>query len=154
MKLNQIIEILSKKQNGAFIKITWKSDLTKQMTAEAKRQGFIVIKEVTSTVRKGIRGVYKEGCPRNGKYLDITPLQWGNYYRNSRTVIEHRGKYYLKLFLTKNEAKVKYYINGTELKREEFEKYPVMKPSYWHNKDFRHMRNFIILDIDNIEAIY
>lgn len=152
MKLDKIIEEFSKKHNGAFVKVTWKSDLTKQMTDEAKRKGFIVTKEITSVVRKGVRGVYEE--QRGLQTLKIPPLQWGNYYRNSRTIIEHRGKYYVKLFTTYHQPKIQYYVNGVPLDRDEFEKYPLLKPSYWFNKDTKNMKDFMIIKIDNIEKIW
>ena len=132
MKLNDLI---SKIGNNRYLKITWLSELSSSMTEEAKRRGFIVTKQVTSIVELNRGG---------------NSLPWGNYYRTNY-LIRYHGNLYLRIRAVK-EPEIQYYVNGTAMDRSDIEQFPVMKPSYWLNKDTKGV-NEMVLKLTNIKKL-
>ena len=53
MTVEKLLDILSKKGNGQFIKVHWVSNLSKQQGAKSKKAGDIIEKDTTATVRQG-----------------------------------------------------------------------------------------------------
>lgn len=130
-----LYNLMSKISNQKYFKVTWVSDLASSMTDEAKRKGFIVTKKVTSVVE-----VNRES----------RQLPWGKYYQVPY-LIRYRNKLYIRL-LPKEAPEIEYYINGVKFERSEFEKYPLMKPNYWLNKDTKRVVQ-MVLKIENIEKL-
>lgn len=130
-----LYHLISKINDKRHFKVTWVSDLASSMTDEAKRKGFIVTKKVTSVVE-----VNREGGN----------LPWGTYYQVPY-LIRYHNKIYIRL-LPKEAPEIEYYVNGVKFERSEFEKYPLMKPNYWLNKDTKTV-NGMVLKINNITNI-
>ena len=136
MKAKDVINMAMKNN---YLRLTWTSELSSRMTDEAKRKGFIVTKKVTSIVEID-RG------PR--KFL------WGKYYLPAGvedSIMTHQGKLYIRI-KSLLPPEIQYYINGTKANRSDFEKYPMMKPDYWFNKDHTTVKN-MILDIEKIDKM-
>lgn len=171
MELNEVIKILSKKQNGAYIKVKLCTEMTSRQTADSKKNGNIVVKETLTTVRKGVNygniksvreRLMSQGKtaidPKTGKETVIVgELPWGKYYKNSKTIIEHKGNYYLRLYTSPNKPKVEYYLNNKKISSDDLRKLDIMQPSYWKNKDSKDSvsaEECMTVKIENIKEIY
>ena len=171
MTLNEVIKVLSKKQNGAFIKVLLCTEMTSRQTSQSKKEGNIVVKETLTTVRKGVNygniaSVQKKLEARGDMYIDpetgkktyaIGKLPWGQYYKNSRTIIEHKGNYYLRLYTSPNKPKVQYYLNGKVISSDDLRKTGIMQESYWKNKDTKNSVDIdecMTVKIENVKKIY
>jgi hypothetical protein len=150
MKESIVLNRLGEIPNGRFFKMTWKSEVP---VFSKFNNMYEVTKITTSTVRKGIKytntKTYKTKFFRKVNenrtdymiapvnFNDKTELPWGHYragYEN--LIIDHTNKAgeknsYLRLYVTPNKPKSKFYLNGKEISKEELKSKGIVKESYW-----------------------
>ena len=136
MNTNFIINTLATKNNGAFFRISYCTDLP--LTASAKRTGITAIKLTVSTVRKGIAYDNMKSVQakvEQGKELTHI-LPWGSWKSGYKgLIIEHKEKTYLRLYSSPNKSKSKYFLNGVEVTKEQMKNANVVQNSYWNKPD-------------------
>ncbi len=127
-----IIEALKKKRNGTFFKVKWQTDLNKKVKKQAREDGLVIIKEVESVVRKGIRYKEVKGVDFKGK-----GLSWGEFVEGSDgTLIKgNNGKIYVKLYTCTNKPKVKYKMGDVEISKEALQDMEIMQNGYWKERE-------------------
>jgi hypothetical protein len=165
MKLETLIKKLNEKKNGAWFKIEWTSDLNGKLCASAKRAGHVVEKEVSTTIRKGIRyanmASVRERLISEGKFL-IDPvtgethvfpekLSWGEWVDGSDFLIQHKGQYYVRLYTSPNKPKVKYFLDGVLIQAEELKKKGILQPAYWNREN---VEECLTLKVFSVNKIY
>lgn len=105
MLLNELIEKLETIKKGTFIHIEYKSE--KEL---AKKYGSPKLEKFTN------------GCYRLGiAYSNLGPnknvvtgdLPWGQFVLNNY-IIEHKGRYYLRIYTTHHKSHSQYFLNGVE----------------------------------------
>ena len=165
MKLETLVKKLNEKKNGTWFKIEWKSDLNSKLCAAAKRSGHVVTKEVSTTVRKGIRyanmASVRKKLISQGKFLvdpetgetHVFPekLSWGEWVDGSEVLIKHKEQYYVRLYTSPNKPKVKYYLDGMEISKQNLQKLGLLQPAYWSREN---VDECLTLKVDNVCAIY
>lgn len=165
MKLEALVKELDKKKSGVWFKIEWISDLNSKMCAAAKKQGHIVTKQVSTTVRKGIRyaniASVRERLIAEGKFLvdpktgesHIFPekLSWGEWVDGSNILIKHKDQYYVRLYTSPNKPAVQYFLDGVAVAAEELKKLGIMQPAYWSNDT---LGECMTIKVDNVSKIY
>lgn len=114
MTLNEIIEFLKNYKGGTFLNIYYKS--SKKLP---KKYGEPLIEKYSS-------GVYRLGVKfsnlKENKNRIVNERPWGvNVAYLENYLVEHNGKYYLKIYTTKHKTKTKYFINGNETTKTELE---------------------------------
>ncbi len=134
MNTNLIINTLSRKNNGAFFRISYCTDLP--LTAASKRAGITAIKFTTATVRKGINYENMKSVQmkveHEGKVL-THELPWGEWRKNFEgLIIDHKEKTYLRLYSSPNATKSKYILNGIEVTKEQMIASGAVQKSYWN----------------------
>jgi hypothetical protein len=165
MKLETLVKQLNAKQNGAWFKIEWTTDLNGKMCAAAKRGGNVVAKNVSTTVRKGIRyanmASVRERLISEGKFL-VDPLDgkvhvfpeelsWGEWVEGSDVLIKHKEQYYVRLYTSPNKPIIKYFLNGTEISADELRNRGILQPAYWSRE---HINECMTLKVENVDRIY
>jgi hypothetical protein len=165
MKLEQLLKELNNKKNGVWFKIEWTTDLNGKLCAAAKREGHVVTKEVSTTVRKGIRYANMASVRKRfiseGKFLvdpetgetHIFPeqLSWGEWVDGSDVLIKHKEQYYVRLYTSPNKPKVKYFLDGVAIAADELRKLGLLQPSYWNNEK---VQECMTLKVDSVDKIY
>ncbi len=155
MELNQILEKLDKKQKGSFFKLAWMTDVP--ITAQAKRDGNVVLKYSYNTMRFGIS--YKnlksvKEKVEQGKEL-THELSWGSWLPGREgLVIQHNGKYYIRLYTSPNKSSVTYFLNGRPITPEELQTKDIVQKSYWNKKNPDEKLVCITIKAENIQDIY
>ena len=113
MTTDMIIKKLATKQNGAFFKIRWATEIP--LTAAAKRMGITAYKLTEATCRKGISYQNQKSVQakvEEGKIL-THELPWGQWHPEyAGLVIQHKGKDYIRLYMGPNKSKATYILNG------------------------------------------
>ena len=152
MRIALALKLLSEKP-AHVATVSWKRELSSLMNPDALRDGYIVVKETTSRCKFGIKGRTK--TDENGKkYTDVTPLKWGEYVKNSKTLIKHKGQYYLKLFTTSKTPKVQYYVNGKPASIDYIKERRLMNPGYWGAVDnYQNNPDYICVNINDVQTI-
>lgn len=164
MNFNMLISKLNEKKNGQFFKMSWCSDVP--ITAKAKKEGHIVYKITTGTVRKGIK--YSNIASVKAKRMEqgIDPsapkpeLLWGQWNPNHKgLIIDHTNKagkfaQYVRLYNTPNRPTVEYFLNGKPISKEELMKLNIVLPSYWQKSREVAPSECFTVNIVNIMAIH
>lgn len=165
MKLEELLKMLNGKKNGTWFKIEWTSDLNGKLCAAAKRDGHIVTKNVSTTVRKGIRyanmASVKKRLIADGKFLvdpetneiHVFPekLSWGEWVDNSGVLIKHKEQYYVRLYTSPNTPRVQYFLDGVAIAAEELKNKGLLQPAYWNRED---IQECMTIKASNINKIY
>jgi hypothetical protein len=165
MKLETLLKELNKKKNGVWFKIEWTTDLNGKMCAAAKREGHIVTKEVSTTVRKGIRyanmasvreRLISEGKflvdPETGKtYVFPEKLSWGEWVEGSDVLIKHKEQYYVRLYTSPNKPKVQYYLDGKLITASDLKSRNILQSAYWNREN---VEECMTLKVDSVNKIY
>jgi hypothetical protein len=165
MKLEALLKELNKKKKGTWFKIEWTTDLNGKLCAAAKREGYVVTKEVSTTVRKGIRyanmasvrkRLISEGKfhvdPETGEtHVFPEALSWGEWVDGSDVLIKHKDQYYVRLYTSPNKPKVQYFLNGVAIAAEELKKRELLQPAYWNREN---VEECMTLKVDSISRIY
>lgn len=100
---------------GAFQRVEWESDATRDASAVAKRSGVTLAKITSATVRTGID--YANTADVAGR--DVEPLPWGDW-AVFPYVITHKGADYARLYLVEGSARTRYYVSGEQVTRDEY----------------------------------
>lgn len=150
MELKDITAKLKTIPNGANIGITYKSDISKQLNATARREGHTIEKEGRVVLRKGLK---KDRDPENVPGA----RSWGkhsseeeNVTNGESFVIEHNGKYYIDFYVGSaggvgiQAPKYKYFLDGEEVSKEELE--PLMQPAAYKRMNAPHDHYAINID--------
>ena len=102
MTVEKLLEILSTKGNGQFIKVHWISNLSGKQGAKSKKAGDIIEKDTTATVRKGIEykniAKVQEKLLRKGQYR-IDPVTGKKIY----VPVPDKFEYWLIKYVIKND---------------------------------------------------
>lgn len=165
MKLETLLKKLNSKKNGAWFKIEWTTDLNGKLCAAAKREGHVVTKEVSTTVRKGIHyanmASVRERLISEGKFLvdpktgetHVIPdkLSWGEWVDGSNILIKHKDQYYVRLYTSPNKPRIQYFLDGIAITAKELKNKGLLQPAYW-NRD--NVDECMTLKIDNVDKIY
>ena len=161
MNVNSIINALAKKNNGSFFHVEWTSTVTK-ITAAAKRNGIVVTKKTSGSVRKGID--YKNqkkiiAKVENEGYELTHTLKWGEWMTSyeSRPVqnnvyIAHKGLVYIRLYpnpLVK--FKSQYFVNGEPVDVNTLKNMGIIQNSYWDGNS--QDANALTIRAENIDVI-
>ncbi len=105
MKLQELIEKLETIKKGAFIHIEYKSE--KEL---AKKYGSPKLEKFTN-------GCYRLGMAYSNlganKNVVTGDLPWGQFVLKNY-IIEHKGRYYLRIYTTQHKSHSKYFLNGVE----------------------------------------
>ena len=166
MKIEELVKILNKKNNGSFFKIHWTTNLNNKQTAKSKNNGDLILKDTFATVRKGVeyknikhvqeilmsKGQYKID-PITGKPEVFSEcMSWGNWVDGYEgLLIENKGKVYVRLYTSPNKPNSKYFLNGKEVSKDELKKLGVMQKSYWNKSE---PTDCMTVKIKNIKEIY
>ena len=168
MTVEKLLEILSTKGNGQFIKVHWISNLNGKQSASSKKNGDVIKKDVVTTVRKGldsknIKAVQKRLLekgqynidPKTGKIeFFLNKLSWGDWRKGYEgLLIDYNGKTYVRFYTTPNKPTSRYLLNGKEIDKEKLKELGVMQNSYW-TKQEKEETIFMDLKIENIQEIY
>ena len=165
MKLETLVKELNSKKNGTWFKIEWTTDLNGKLCAAAKREGYIVTKEVSTTVRKGIRyanmASVRERLISEGKFsvdpetgeICVFPdkLSWGEWVDGSNVLIKHKEQYYVRLYTSPNKPKVQYFLDGIAIAAEELKNKGLLQPAYWAREN---VEECMTLKVDSVNKIY
>lgn len=167
MNFNMLISKLSEKKNGQFFKMSWCSDVP--LTAKAKKEGHIVYKITTGTVRKGIKygniaSVKARRMEQMEQGIDLSApkpeLPWGQWNPNHKgLIIDHTNKagkftQYVRLYNTPNHPTVEYFLDGKHINREDLVKLGIVLPSYWQKGRENAPTECFTVNIANIMTIY
>lgn len=152
MELKEITSKLKSIPNGANIGITYKSDISKQLNASARKEGHTIEKEGRVVLRKGLK---KDRDPENipgdrswGKHSS----EEENVTNGESFIIEHNGKYYVDFYVGSaggvgiQAPKYRYFLDGKEVTKEELE--PYMQPAAYKRMNTPH--NHYSINIDHI----
>ena len=152
MELKEITSKLKSIPNGANIGITYKSDISKQLSAAARKEGHTIEKEGRVVLRKGLK---KDRDPENIP----GPRSWGKHSSEEENVtngesfiIEHNGKYYVDFYVGSaggvgiQAPKYRYFLDGKEVTKEELE--PYMQPAAYKRMNTPH--NHYSINIEHI----
>ena len=168
-KIDQINKIINKQKNGTFISVSWVSDQSKKIRA-AERTNNTVLKECSGVYMKGSSYTsrkkvidYKEKKgdiyidPETGKekiacyepfYESIPGYDYKIFGQNKK---DSSKKYLLLNPCTNCKPKIKYYLNGEEISKEDLKNKGIMQPSYWTAKEQEVLH--ITINIDNITKV-
>lgn len=125
MELNNVYEALKGYQVGSFIRVGFRSYLG---NAAAKKAGNVIIKQTETTGRIGIH--YKNIASVKARKAEQEPSEklytiWFKHVEGHPEIIEHlkdASKRYLQIFSVTNAyPKVKYFLNGEQISKEELE---------------------------------
>lgn len=112
---------------GQFLSAKWQS---KVPTSAKYKKDVTIVKVTEAVVRAGINFAnltsVKTAIENNER--ELQPLKWGQWLKFPY-IIGHKDKRYIRLYPSKNKPKVKYFINGIEVKKAMLEKY--LTPSKW-----------------------
>lgn len=140
MNANMMMEILKQKNKGQWFKCFWTSDVP--VKASAKRNGVVVNKMSEATVRFGINyaSQKKVQAKVEAGYELSHELPWGSWRPGFEgIIIDHTNKAgeqnsYLRLYPSPNKTKVKFFLNGKPIGKEELKALGYVQESYWNKK--------------------
>jgi hypothetical protein len=165
MTLEKLLKELNSKRNGAWFKIEWTTDLNGKLCAAAKREGHVVTKNVSTTVRKGIRyanmASVKERLISEGKF-SIDPvtnevcvfpdkLAWGEWVGDSNILIKHKEQYYVRLYTSPNKPIIQYFLDGVKITADELRNKGLLQPAYWTREN---VEECMTLKVESVNKIY
>ena len=165
MKLETLVKELNAKKNGTWFKIEWTTDLKGKMCAAAKREGHVVTKNVSTTVRKGIRyanmASVRERLISEGKFL-VDPetgesyvfpekLSWGEWVDGSDILIKHKEQYYVRLYTSPNKPVIQYFLDGVAIAANELKNMNILQPAYWNREN---VEECMTLKVESVNKIY
>ena len=152
MELKEITAKLKPIPNGANIGITYKSDISKQLNASAKKEGHTIEKEGRVVLRKGLK---KDRDPENIP----GPRKWGEHVSDEDSttngqsfIIKKHDGYYVDFYMGSaggvgiQAPKYKYFLDGKEVTKEELE--PYMQPAAYRRLNEPH--NHYSIKIEHI----
>ena len=165
MQLEKLIKELNNKKNGTWFKVEWITNLNGKLCAAAKRDGHIVTKKVSTTVRKGIRyanmASVRERLISEGKFLvdpqtgetHVFPekLSWGEWVDGSDFLITHKDQYYVRLYTSPNKPIVQYFLDGASITADDLKKRGLLQPAYWNREN---VEECMTLKVSSISKIY
>lgn len=152
----EILKALDKKQNGAYFKIQYMTDINNKVAAAFR--GHNVTKLTTMSVRKGIsydnlKSVKQATMGNNNIQRKYTP--W--YSHIDKMLLKHNTKdqYYVALFPNKfGKPKTIYMLNGKPISKQELQDKGIMQPSYWNQSENNNNPKMITLGLDKIIQVY
>ena len=127
MLLNQTMNVLENVKKGAYIVIEWTRNV-KVLKGYEKANG-------TTIVKKSCKGVFRLGVAyanlKENIEKETGSLLYGHYVEGfPNYIIEHNGKFYLRITVSKNhKTKSVYTINGTETTKEYLQENKVISSS-------------------------
>lgn len=165
MTLEKLLKELNGKRNGAWFCIEWTSDLNSKLCASAKRNGHVVTKKVSTTVRKGIRyanmASVRARLISEGKFLvdpetgetHVFPekLSWGEWVDGSDVLIKHKDQYYVRLYTSPNKPKIQYFLDGIAIDADALKKTGFLQPAYWSREN---VEECMTLKVSSVNKIY
>ena len=151
MDINGLKKILDTIHPGSFFRIQYSVEVP--LKAEYKKQGYKIIKTVSTTSRTGVRYMKINGVTPSGKKSDKLS-NWSWEKKNYISYNSNTGKYYLNLypmsFNTYSKVTYKAYLNGEEL--QSFSTNMIL-PSYI-TKNGGSGTKVIKINVDNIINLY
>ena len=139
MNKNEAMTIINAIHKGTFTNIGWTTDLP--LTAAAKKAGHVAYKKTLATVRFGINRTNKASIKAKMEQ-GYVPQQrtWGTYLAGSDRFIEHTNKagehnIYVVAHSTPNKSKVKYFLDGKEIKKTDLQATGFIQASYFNKLD-------------------
>ena len=136
MNKNEAMTIINSIHKGTFCSMGWISNLP--LTAAAKKDGHVAYKKTLATVRFGVNRTNKATIKAKMEQ-GYTPQQrtWGTYLEGSDRILEHtdkKGQYnlYVVAHSTPNKSKVKYFLDGKEIKKADLQATGLIQASYFN----------------------
>ncbi len=148
MEKQELLNIISNKHQGAYVQVTYQTNITPNKNFK----GHIITKVVQSVVRFGVRYSNiksviekRQAIGMVGEIKEVLP--WGEW--KNRWMIENKGETYIrmttsKIFLHRPKV-IGYYFDGNPITREEA--MGVTQPSQWVKKETPEVFNKNIKDI-------
>ena len=141
MRIEEITSKLSGKKKGCFIRVTYNTIL--DLTADAKRAGYILDKHTVTTVRWGINysNIARVKEERQRRVEEDIPTrkvtQWWSWTPNHENVIRQHntsGQYYLVLFPIRSNHYTEsyYFLNGKPITEDKVKEMNIVPPSHWN----------------------
>lgn len=152
MNRNMMLKVLQNKNKGQWMICRWTSDLP--IKAMYKKQGVVVNKTTTATVRVGIsyQNMKSVQAKVNRGHELKHELSWGKWSEEyPGLLIEHKGNTYLRMYNSPNKPKSSYFLNGKPISKEELINSGVVLDSYW--KKSNESVDCFTVNITNIEEI-
>lgn len=152
MNTNMILQTLKTINKGQWFKLSYVSDLP--LTAQARRDGYVVYKRCSMTARYGIQ--YRNIAKVQERFEDKADvkheLSWGQWVPGHEgTLIEHKGAKYLRVYTSPNKSKNEYFVNGTAITKEGLMVLGIIQKSYWNRKGT--VPDCMTIKVENIETI-
>lgn len=155
MTTTMIINKLANKQNGAFFKIRWVSELP--VNAAGKKLGVTAYKLTDATCRKGINYDKQKSVQAKvdeGKIL-THELPWGQWHPDyAGLIIQHKGNDYVRVYLGPNKAKATYILNGAVCSYDNLKNSGYIQPSYFKKAESGEKPDALTLKAENIQMIF
>ena len=155
MTTSMIINKLATKQNGAFFKIRWASELP--LTAAAKKLGITAYKLTEAICRKGIDYKNQKSVQAKvdeGKIL-THELPWGSWHPEHKgLVIQHKGKDYIRLYLGPNKTKTTYILNGAICTYDDLKNSGYVLNSWFNKTEAGEKPDALTLKSESIQMIF
>lgn len=152
MNKNMLIAKLQNKNKGQWFTLSWISDLP--IKAMYKRDGIVVNKRTTATVRFGINYANMASVQakvEQGYELkhDLPWGQWSPQYPG--ILIEHKGSEYLRVYNSPNKPRSEYFVNGKPVTIEMLRLLGYVQDSYWKRSSEK--IDCFTVKVENIESI-
>lgn len=153
MNTNLILQSLKSINKGTWFNLAYTSDLP--LTAQAKRDGFVVYKRTTMTARWGIN--YKNISTVKERFEDKADvkheLSWGQWVPGHEgTLLEHKGTKYLRVYTSPNKGQTEFFVNGKPITKEGLMTLGIIQKSYWNRKG--PAPECMSIKVENIENIW
>ena len=157
MELSNVINALSKRQKGTYVKVGWKSNIE---STKARNMGIEVVKITKATVRWGVnysnlKRVKEIRAEKGDGATESTRKPWYRHLEATPHIIQNLNdpkKQYLQLFTInkKGYIKTEYYINGEFKTKQE-----VIDSGYVNASEFSSKGECLIMNvlISNIRFI-
>ncbi len=157
MNVNATIQAVKRINRGQWFKMVYISDVP--LCAQAKREGRVVYKKTTCTVRWGLNysniGTVKERFQdKVDKGETVThELPWGKWSDKAPKLmmIEHKEKMYLRVYTSPNKFDSVYYVDGVPITKEGLATLGIVQPSYFKKSDTK--PEALTIKVENIESI-
>jgi hypothetical protein len=151
MTIDNFMQIIGSKRNGAFIKIKWQRELP---VYKDFKNSHTVIKIVETVIRKGVNPrhtkIGKEAY--KGRENEFYKLPWGQWKSGYEGIIlEHKEKYYARFYFTPHTPKVTYLLNGNIIDKQLLQNMNIVTKAGW--TELGDLQDFFNVNIDNIISI-
>lgn len=150
----EILNKLAKKQNGAYFRIQYMTDINSKVSARFKSYNISKITEMS--VRKGInyenlKSVIEE--KQNLMYSKREYTPWYSHVDKMLLKSNKKDQYYVALFPNKfGTPKTIYMINGERIEKTQLKELGIMQPSYWNRESEK--PKMITLGLDKIINVF